>query len=279
MSNKPNIYGFCQAGCKWETVHKEDFEKSVTYVEIPINDNIAVLTKGKKYKIFDNPTATTRTLKVIYHYIKSFNGDYPTVQSYEFTLPYIDNYDKYLYFKLLAAHFGKTYTTDIYDTQIELTYEINGERHSEIIKATLNEDAFEPVTTQANELEVTGAYKVCVYNEDANVTLESNTLFIMYADDENGTNMTDTYNNQEYLGTYVGTKASTNPSDYTWMKVGYSGGSGGTENHSKLSNLDYESSGHTGFASKTELEDYAKKTELPDSISDSEIDDIVKNAI
>ena len=32
MSNKPRIYGYCPAGCKWETVHRDEFERSASIV-------------------------------------------------------------------------------------------------------------------------------------------------------------------------------------------------------------------------------------------------------
>lgn len=46
--------------------------------------------------------------------------------------------------------------------------------------------------------------------------------------------------------------------------------------HSKLSNLDYESSGHIGFASQKELNNYAKSEELPQSLTNLEIENIMK---
>lgn len=30
--NKPKIYGFCKAGCQWETVHKGEFDASATWI-------------------------------------------------------------------------------------------------------------------------------------------------------------------------------------------------------------------------------------------------------
>ena len=29
MANKPMIYGFDDAGCKWETMHKEDIQSAI----------------------------------------------------------------------------------------------------------------------------------------------------------------------------------------------------------------------------------------------------------
>lgn len=50
------------------------------------------------------------------------------------------------------------------------------------------------------------------------------------------------------------------------------------KNHASLSNLDYEHSGHTGFASKLDLDDYVSKAEFDDAdISEDEIDRILDN--
>lgn len=47
--------------------------------------------------------------------------------------------------------------------------------------------------------------------------------------------------------------------------------------HATLLNLDYDNSGHTGFASQNELQNYAKQTELPGTLSNSEIENILKS--
>lgn len=49
----------------------------------------------------------------------------------------------------------------------------------------------------------------------------------------------------------------------------------GVRDHSRLNNLDYEASGHKGFASQKELQNYAEKAELPISISNLEIENIL----
>ena len=52
-------------------------------------------------------------------------------------------------------------------------------------------------------------------------------------------------------------------------------GISGVRDHSRLNNLDYEASGHKGFASQKELQNYAEKAELPISISNLEIENIL----
>ncbi len=49
----------------------------------------------------------------------------------------------------------------------------------------------------------------------------------------------------------------------------------GTNDHARLQHLDFASSGHTGFASSEELNDYAKKEELATELTEEDIDNII----
>ncbi len=52
MSKNPKIYGFCDAGCKWETVHKDDFDRSAAFVAMPIQGgDTFVLEPLKTYRV------------------------------------------------------------------------------------------------------------------------------------------------------------------------------------------------------------------------------------
>lgn len=53
MSKKPKIYGFCQAGCKWETIHREELENSAAFLQVPIDDTTdeTILDESKTYAI------------------------------------------------------------------------------------------------------------------------------------------------------------------------------------------------------------------------------------
>lgn len=52
MSDKPQIYGNCKAGCLWETVHKEDFLSSAAMAEIGVDEyGLVEVDPFKKYKI------------------------------------------------------------------------------------------------------------------------------------------------------------------------------------------------------------------------------------
>lgn len=48
---KPKIHAFCDAGCKWETVHKDDFLRSASVIEIPLDGATECeLEVGAKYR-------------------------------------------------------------------------------------------------------------------------------------------------------------------------------------------------------------------------------------
>lgn len=49
----------------------------------------------------------------------------------------------------------------------------------------------------------------------------------------------------------------------------------GNNDHAKMKNLDFESSGHTGFASSEELTSYAKKEELATELTEEDIERIL----
>lgn len=51
MSKNPKIYGFCDAGCRWETVHMVDFQRSASIVACNKMDGKFYLEGGKLYKI------------------------------------------------------------------------------------------------------------------------------------------------------------------------------------------------------------------------------------
>lgn len=52
MSNKPKIHAFCAAGCKWETVHYSDFQKSAAFVVRRTDDDgNAIVDPLAKYRL------------------------------------------------------------------------------------------------------------------------------------------------------------------------------------------------------------------------------------
>lgn len=64
MSNRPNIFAFCGAGCKWEVPHKRDVEESVAFLAQPMVDGKATVDVGLSYQIEADPL-TTSSVKTI----------------------------------------------------------------------------------------------------------------------------------------------------------------------------------------------------------------------
>lgn len=51
MSKYPKIYGFCDAGCRWETVHMDDFQKAAYMVACGKQNDVFTLEPLKTYRI------------------------------------------------------------------------------------------------------------------------------------------------------------------------------------------------------------------------------------
>ena len=182
------------------------------FTEITITEQRASLSTGKKYKIVDN--ATGWNLEINYVFAINNKGTI-TDKTVTFTLPTFDPAKPYVFFKLVSAELY-TGSSGGVETAIKLVYEINGEQH------TYTYDTYDLnylIEFKDDPCYVIDATKVYEVDEEAGVILKTNTVFIKYADDAQGTNMTDTYTNQEYMGTYVGKEASTSASDYTWVKI------------------------------------------------------------
>lgn len=142
---KPRVYGFCDAGCRRETVLREDFLRSASLHEIyPDSGGKWYLEKKKQYKIFapkDGNGAFSFELYVDYiigkHYITTSTND---------------EYADWFVFRFLDYK-------HISQTQYKIVYEIEGNRYSEIIADG------DPVC----DIVLSGATQVFLYNDDATV--------------------------------------------------------------------------------------------------------------
>lgn len=142
---KPRVYGFCDAGCRRETVLREDFLRSASLYEIyPNSDGVWYLELKKQYKIFapkDENGAFSFELYVNYvidkHYITTSTND---------------EYADWFVFRLLDYKY-------IAGTGLKIVYEIEGNRYTEIIAEG---DAVDGIV-------LSGATQVFLYNDDATV--------------------------------------------------------------------------------------------------------------
>lgn len=208
---KPKVYGFCNAGCKWETVHKSDFDKSVTWVkQYPDENNVYELPPVKNYKIVAPVASNAYSCVVSLTYT-----DGTTAKTHTFTISEYDAYRDYFYFEILSL----TATA----TALTVVYEVNGNRYTESVSGTA-------ISITDAKLKIAGAMEVLLFNADANIQAEGgqdgNSVFIRYSANADGTDFTETWTEgQDYIGVYVGLQAPTSKESYDWIK--FVGGSGG----------------------------------------------------
>jgi hypothetical protein len=158
MSDKPKIYGNCKAGCLWETVHKDDFDRSATWIkQYADEDGVYKVSPIQTYKINSPVSANAYSCAVslVYWKYSSFTG-LTTLTQYDFAITEFDEYRDYFYFEIL----------DIKATSTSLTivYEVNGNRYKEI----LQEHAF---LTNAY-IKIASATSVYLFNADASISAD-----------------------------------------------------------------------------------------------------------
>ena len=152
MSGKPKIYGYCPAGCKWETVHKEDFLNAATYFKVPLSeDKFYYLELGKQYKIFAGED-DDYTYKFVIRFAYMDNG---TRTLMPLSITRNDKYAKHLVFKLLEASVNEAATS------LTLVYEMAGVRYTETFTGT------NISLIDENYLYVQDADRVYLYNDEA----------------------------------------------------------------------------------------------------------------
>lgn len=125
MSNKPKIYANCKAGCLWETVHKDDFQRSAGFIRQNVTDNGTfkefTLEAGQtcilKGDIFEDTTAG-RSCKVSYE-IRDINNN---VYKGPYTL-LCSRFDTFIRLKHCGTYEEEDGTYTIYYEMQELTYD------------------------------------------------------------------------------------------------------------------------------------------------------------
>ena len=155
MANLPKIYGHCDAGCRWETVHKSDFVRAVQYVEIPMTDYGIYFEVGNKYKIYSHKHTVAGT--VIYIDLPWVYFGEEAKTSLPTTLE-ADEYRDYYYFELLDAQY-EVVSSGSTIGNLKFTYEVNGSRQTTTIENVLIGSSYKIKTKSAN--------KVFLYNTDA----------------------------------------------------------------------------------------------------------------
>lgn len=128
MNNLPKIFANCPAGCLWETVHREEFNRAATYLPIRLDSGETYVDPLNKYKI-ETPSADgayTCVLNVLLRDNSELGEDDGSGSYYStgINIPLADAYDAYrdyFYFEVLDFSY-------IEDEFYRLTYELNGNR-------------------------------------------------------------------------------------------------------------------------------------------------------
>ena len=155
MSKKPRIYGYCPAGCKWETVHKDDFMRSATFYEIGQNEVTA--EAYRKYRIFADKNENTAKYKATIEFRSpDVHGDeFYTQATFTIDAGYRDYFD----FEIMLARYVSTGA----DTaQLQLVYEVNCEQKF-YTQQVQNLDLTKSV------IKITGANQILLYNDTATI--------------------------------------------------------------------------------------------------------------
>lgn len=156
MSNKPKIYGFCAAGCKWETIHREELEEAAAFILVEDNGTAGEyreLEKLKKYRIFQNTNKDD--VYLLWDYKLSDGQDWTTYilpNTYEIDFGYL-NYVDFILLDVSVASGGNSVT---------FTYQINGVQKTNTVDTSDN-----PVITATNNFEIDCAGKVYLYKDEA----------------------------------------------------------------------------------------------------------------
>lgn len=145
MRRLPKIKAHCAAGCAWETIHREEFLRSASLVEVHPDENGKwTLELKKQYKIFAPKDEHGKfNFELYVNYI---------IGKHHITTSTNDEYADCFVFRMLDYKW-------IVDTGLKIVYEIEGNRYSEIIAEG---DAVDGVV-------LSGATQVFLYNADATV--------------------------------------------------------------------------------------------------------------
>lgn len=173
---KPRIYSFCDAGCKWEAVHKADFDRSASIVrETPDENGTYKLNPFKVYKVITGSTDG------------KYNAEFALQKGlvdYWFTYDEFDEYRDYIIFEILSLSLNDD------STVLTVVYEVNGNRYSD----TYTDGSV--FRLDEVELHILNATEVYVYNTNAEILADSQQIYETAVDSE-GDECPDTLPNDE----------------------------------------------------------------------------------
>lgn len=185
MSEKPKIFATCEAGCLWETVHKDDFMRSASIVRhYPNESGTFVLEPEYKYKIKNANTGDGTGMMFMSSITLYPAGSDKTYTDYQADLPIFEDVPFYKYadgttFRVLDIKVSRRGPTpDTLTAYATVIYEVDGIQ-KEFTAYSQDDDGlgyFDSIDNFENislVIYVAGATDVFVYNEDAEILLDT----------------------------------------------------------------------------------------------------------
>lgn len=200
MSNKPRIFANCPAGCKWETVHKDDFLNSASIVEMMPNDDGSFdLEVGKTYKLLENGTdvAWKGKIQVAFDHYQKDGGNITyreTVQTLAFPTKN-KFYNDLISVKVLGfLRENNLEEQQGFDFGENLYFELNGKSYKQTAVSygiDIADFRDKPCPHSYCTVKATGFQRCFRVNEDARIVLDANTVksTVLIGQDENGGNI------------------------------------------------------------------------------------------
>ena len=157
--SKPKIYATCKAGCRWETVHKSDFDAAASFVKVPVKKTTE-LDVGPAYRIMYKEEITNQ---IYFVYIDSEGST-----EKQFSIVNITEFPSYRpYSQIRICDAGVYIDNGAYHLQI--IYELNGQL-VEVDELT----GYYPITIPEKPLRVFNAEEIYQYNDFGNLRLDVN---------------------------------------------------------------------------------------------------------
>lgn len=151
MSNYlPKIKATCAAGCLWETIHRSEFERSASIVELAVDGDFTPEV-GKTYVIKNTKSTDGWGFTISQTYMNNMSMEF----SDGIALPTYDKYANGIKFKYCGAEETSGIVRGIYD--------INGTRYTQEFDA----DGLDKLDNPT----ISGATNIYLINEDATVTV------------------------------------------------------------------------------------------------------------
>lgn len=223
MSNKPRIHAFCNAGCKWETVHKDDFERSAAIAALPKVSGAFRLEPLKTYRIKKSTGLINSNYGVHVRITYTVNGMGYAASIYNPNdVPLYDRFGQPLNFDAAYKEFWTVRLCGVFQesTGRVAVIDFDGDiRHLVVITtgATTGE------IIENAQLVVTGTDECYLVNEFAEVRAgdgdDGDSVFVRFSASEDGSNFTETWTDgQNYIGFATGQTAPTDKAAYTWCR-------------------------------------------------------------